>query len=333
MNNDKVRFYNKPWFMWVMLILFAPVGLILLWKNKRYNTPARFILTFVFSAVFLFVVIPSDNKNTQNNISSRDNTRNEPIKTLPANQGNTPTPLPTDTNTAKTGFAAVQVIRAVDGDTIEASFLNGSTEKIRLIGVNTPESTTRHEPYGSEASNFTKKSLAGKTVYIEKDVSERDKYGRLLRIVWLENPVEITETNIRSKMFNAILVLKGYAQASTYPPDVKYSEYFTKFAKEAREANVGLWSLNGTNKTPVPQSTLKPSQTNSPTVKPTAVKPTAVKPTAPGQPNGKIKGNISSSGEKIYHVPGGAFYDKTIAEEYFDTEAQAQAAGYRRSKR
>lgn len=328
MNNDKVRFYNKPWFMWVMLILFAPVGLILLWKNKRYNMPARFVLTFIFSAVFLFAVIPTDNKNTQNNISNRENTINEPSNKLPANHGKTTIPVPTGTNTTKAGFEAVTVVRAVDGDTIEANALNGSTEKIRLIGVNTPESTTRHEPYGSEASDFTKKSLTGKTVYIEKDVSERDKYGRLLRIVWLENPTEITEASIRSKMYNAILVLKGYAQASTYPPDVKYSEYFTKFAREARESNVGLWALRDTNKAPVPQSTLKPSRTKNPTAK-----PTSSKPTGPGKAKGKIKGNLSSSGEKIYHVPGGAFYDKTIAEEYFDTEAQAQAAGYRRSKR
>lgn len=49
--------------------------------------------------------------------------------------------------------------------------------------------------------------------------------------------------------------------------------------------------------------------------------------------HGSIKGNINSKGEKIYHVPGGAFYDKTDAEEWFNTEAEAQAAGYRKSKR
>lgn len=324
MSNNQVRFYNKSWFMWAMLILFAPLGAYLLWKNKRYTRTARLILTFVFSSIFLFAIIPSNNKNTPNNISQNENMIDEYSQKRPANPGSPTSPtLQPDNQTKKTSLESVKVVRIVDGDTLEVSLSNGSTEKVRLIGVNTPESTTRHEPYGTEASDFTKKSLTGKTIYLEKDVSDRDRYGRLLRIVWLEDPGTINETSIRSKMFNAILVLKGYAQASTYPPDVKYSEYFMRFTKEAREAGVGLWSLE-TNKTPVAEPTLKPSPTK---------KPISTKPPAANQTKGKIKGNISSSGEKIYHVPGGAFYDKTIAEEYFDTEAEAQAAGYRRSKR
>jgi micrococcal nuclease len=329
MNNEQVRFYNKSWFMWAMFLLFAPLGVYLLWKNKRYNRTARLILTIVFSSLFLFAVIPSNNKNTSNNTVNRQNAIDKSSENIPANPGSTPSStLPQSTQTGQTAFEAVKVVRTVDGDTIEASLINGNTEKIRLIGINTPESTTRHEPYGSEASTYTKQSLTGKTIYIEKDVSNRDKYGRLLRIVWLENPGTIDESSIRSKMFNAILVLNGYAQVSTYPPDVKYSDYFTKFTKEAREAGIGLWSLEGTKKTPAQESTLKPSKATPPTTKPSSPKPSST-----SQANGKIKGNISSSGEKIYHVPGGAFYDKTIAEEYFDTEAEAQAAGYRRSKR
>jgi Micrococcal nuclease (thermonuclease) homologs len=125
------------------------------------------------------------------------------------------------------------VSRVVDGDTMELS--DGS--KVRFAGVNTPESTTTTEPYGEEASNYTKSQLTGKTVYLEKDVSETDKYGRLLRYVWLSIPKEINDSEIRTKMFNAILVQNGYAEASTYPPDVKYQEYFTKYNLEARNAN------------------------------------------------------------------------------------------------
>jgi micrococcal nuclease len=324
MNNEHVRFYNKSWFMWIMLLLFAPLGVYLLWKNKRYNRSARLILTFAFFGLFLFAVIPSNNKNTSNNTVNRKNAIDKSFENIPGNPGSIPSSsLPPSNQTGQTAFEAVKVVRAVDGDTIEASLINGNTEKIRLIGINTPESTTRHEPYGSEASAYTKQSLTGKTIYLEKDVSNRDKYGRLLRIVWLENPGTIDESSIRSKMFNAVLVLNGYAQVSTYPPDVKYSDYFTKFTKEAREAGIGLWSLEETKKTPAQESTLKPSKTTPPTPKPSSA----------SKAKGKIKGNISSSGEKIYHVPGGAYYEKTIAEEYFDTEAEAQAAGYRRSKR
>jgi micrococcal nuclease len=116
-------------------------------------------------------------------------------------------------------------------------------EKVRLIGINTPESIIRHGPYGEEAAAFTKSRLTGKTVYLERDVSERDKYGRLLRYVWLEPPSDLSEQEIRGKMFNAILVLEGYAQVATYPPDVKYVQFFVKFQQEARKQGKGLWGL------------------------------------------------------------------------------------------
>ena len=93
-----------------------------------------------------------------------------------------------------------------------------------------------------EATLFTTKNLLGKTVYLEKDVSETDRYGRLLRYIWMEPPKEIDDFEIRTKMFNAILLLNGFAKISTFPPDVKYEEYFNLF-KEAQNNNLGLWAL------------------------------------------------------------------------------------------
>ncbi|WP_333880347.1 thermonuclease family protein [Lysinibacillus capsici] len=145
------------------------------------------------------------------------------------------------------GLVTATVSRVVDGDTVELSDGN----KVRLIGVNTPESTTRTETYGTEASDFTKSHLEGKQVYLQKDVSETDQYGRLLRLVWTDIPSDINnEIEIRSKMFNAKLVLDGYAEPSTYNPDVTYSEYFVTFASEARNQNKGLWAYGaeGTTK-------------------------------------------------------------------------------------
>lgn len=145
------------------------------------------------------------------------------------------------------GLVAVTVTRVVDGDTIELT--DGS--KVRLIGVNTPESTTKNEDYGKEASNYTSSKLTGKQVWIQKDVSETDRYDRLLRIVWLSIPTNDQDENeIRTKMFNADLVLNGFAEPSTYSPDVKYSDYFVKFAREARDKDAGLWAFgdNGTTK-------------------------------------------------------------------------------------
>ena len=166
MNNGQVRFYNKSWFMWIMLIIFAPLGVYLLWKNKRYTKTARLILTLVFSSIFLFAVVPSKDKYNQNNITQRKNTIDESSEKLPANPGSPSPTAQQDNKAGNTSFESVKVVRAVDGDTLEVTLQNGNTEKLRLIGVNTPESTTRHEPYGSEASDFTKKSLTGKTVYL-----------------------------------------------------------------------------------------------------------------------------------------------------------------------
>ena len=134
---------------------------------------------------------------------------------------------------------AVTVERAVDGDTLKLT----DGRRVRLIGINTPESTKRTEPYGKEASQYTMSKLNGKQVWIQKDISETDRYDRLLRIVWLAIPSDdMDESEIRTKMFNADLVINGYAEPSTFQPDVKYSDYFIKFAREARDQNTGLWA-------------------------------------------------------------------------------------------
>ncbi|MBY0120581.1 thermonuclease family protein [Bacillus sp. S/N-304-OC-R1] len=148
---------------------------------------------------------------------------------------------------SKLGLELVTISRVVDGDTVQTS----DGRKIRLVGVNTPESTTRTEVYGKEASNYTTSKLEGKQVYLQKDVSETDRYARYLRIIWLDIPSDdLNENEIRTKMFNADLVINGYAEPSTYPPDVKYSDYFVKFAREARDKNTGLWAFGdeGTTK-------------------------------------------------------------------------------------
>jgi micrococcal nuclease len=123
----------------------------------------------------------------------------------------------------------VKVVRVVDGDTIEIE----GNKKIRLIGVNAPESVAPNKKiacFGHEASNFTKEQLEGKLVKLEKDVSETDKYGRLLRYV-----------HLGGVLFNEELVKNGYAQASTYPPDVKYKDRFLDAQRFARDNNLGLW--------------------------------------------------------------------------------------------
>lgn len=119
------------------------------------------------------------------------------------------------------------VTEVIDGDTIVV-LLNGKKERVRLIGIDTPEAG---RPYFEEAKNKTKELVLGKKVRLEKDVSERDKYGRLLRYVYVGNV-----------FINAELVKQGYAMVYTFPPDVKYADYFLKLQKEAREKELGLWA-------------------------------------------------------------------------------------------
>lgn len=137
------------------------------------------------------------------------------------------------------------VTHVVDGDTAHVALASGVTEKVRFIGVNTPESTIEHEPYGKEASAYTKKALAGKTVYLETDAELRDRYGRLLAYVWLAQPLSESDSEIRAKMFNARLLLDGIAEQATYPPNVKYVDRFAVYAREARNADRGLWGIAG----------------------------------------------------------------------------------------
>lgn len=220
-------------------------------------------------------------------------------------------------------LVAVKVTKVIDGDTFYVKFEDGTEEKVRLIGVDTPESTTQHEPYGEEASNFTKSSLTGKTVYLEKDVSERDKYNRLLRYVWLEKPESINETEIREKMFNAILVAEGYAQIATYAPDVKYADYFKKFQEEARTKEKGLWALedNKESETVASTSSLSGNKNNAPSNKTSS---SGTSTNTQSESKKEITVYVTATGEK-YHRAGCRYLKKSKIP---ISLSEAKASGY-----
>ena len=137
----------------------------------------------------------------------------------------------------------VSIRRVVDGDTIVVNFPTGEQERVRLIGVNTPETVHPKKPveyYGKEASDFTKKELTGKKVWLQMDVQVRDRYQRALGYIWLEAPQE-NESTIRRGMFNARLLLDGYGQVMTIQPNSRYAEMFVGFQREARAKGRGLW--------------------------------------------------------------------------------------------
>jgi len=130
-----------------------------------------------------------------------------------------------------------KVIRVIDGDTIEIE----NNKIVRYIGIDTPE--TKHpnksvQCFGKEASDFNKQLVTGKTIQMKKDVSEVDKYKRLLRYVWIADSENATQSGI---FVNDYLVRQGFAYAAAFPPDIAYSKQFIEAQREAREHNRGLW--------------------------------------------------------------------------------------------
>jgi micrococcal nuclease len=119
-----------------------------------------------------------------------------------------------------------RVSRIIDGDTV----VMASGEHVRYIGVDTPEMNPL-EPFAREATEANRQLVEGKMVRLEKDVSETDRYGRLLRYVWVE-----------STLVNLELVRRGLAEAKAYPPDVRYQALLEAAEAEAKLAGRGMWA-------------------------------------------------------------------------------------------
>ncbi len=144
------------------------------------------------------------------------------------------------------------VTHVVDGDTIDVN-INGVVQRVRLIGVDTPEVYGGVECYGEAASAFTKQLVEGRIVTLQKDVSEVDKYDRLLRYVF-----------VGDTFVNDALVRQGYAYASSYPPDVAYADQFAQAQNEAATNGRGLWNACVTP-TPTATATTPAQPTATPT--------------------------------------------------------------------
>lgn len=132
---------------------------------------------------------------------------------------------------ALTERSVVKVARVIDGDTIELE----DGRKVRYIGIDAPETVDPRrgvQCFGEEASVFNSNLVSGKAVRLEKDFSETDKYGRLLRFVYLEDGTSVNE----------LLVRDGYAFASAYPPDISKKDVFRSAEILARAEGKGLWS-------------------------------------------------------------------------------------------
>lgn len=144
------------------------------------------------------------------------------------------------------GFESATIDRVVDGDTLVVRITGrtdgpgageaavGRTYRVRLIGIDTPESVDPRRPvecFGREAGSALSALVGDRTVRLVKDVEETDRYDRLLRYVYMD-----------AEMVNARLVANGYAHAYTFPPNIRHSKLFVQLQREAREGDRGLWS-------------------------------------------------------------------------------------------
>ncbi|MFZ5932666.1 MAG: thermonuclease family protein [Patescibacteria group bacterium] len=208
----------------VLGLFFFPItiGLLLAWfvYAKVGNKKLKFAALAVIGVFALFfggtyiaaLVSPTPSKET-----TQVESQPTPTPEVEGQQTEvTPTPNP-DRREAK-------VTRVIDGDTIE---IEGG-QRVRYIGMDTPE---KDACFSNESTAKNKVLVEGKTIVLEKDVSETDRYGCLLRYVY-----------VGDSMVNEVLVKEGYAEVYTYPPDVKYNERFLAAQKDARDKNRGLWS-------------------------------------------------------------------------------------------
>lgn len=209
------------------------------------------------------------------------------------------------------GFEQAVIKRVVDGDTVELS----DGRKLRYIGVDTPETkhpTKEVECFGREASQHNQDMVEGRVVQLEKDVSEADRYGRLLRYVWLED-----------KLVNKIMIEDGYGFARSYPPDVAKQEELRQAEKEARDQNRGLWSECYREERQQLNQVIDSAdqQVMGAADEAEVVKEGCV-----------IKGNISDNG-RLYHLPDCFSYedvkiDQDKGEKWFCDELEATQAGW-----
>jgi len=242
--------------------------------------------------------------------SSPTRTPKPTATTRPTEPTNTPTTTPTPTPE----HTEANVVKIVDGDTISVD-IDGELFTVRYIGIDCPESG---DWMSAEATQANRDLVDGKAIYLEKDVSETDRYDRLLRYVFLAD----------GSLVNAELVHLGYARSVAYPPDTKYQGLFEEKEQEARDAGRGIWGPTPTPRpptsTPRPQtSTLRPPTATprpptavptAPAVVPTSPPPTAAPTSPPPAAVCDCSGNIYNCSDFPTHAQAQACYEYCISQ-------------------
>jgi micrococcal nuclease len=202
----------------------------------------RIIVILIAIAASVFVPELINSQNTTD-IDLNSNTDNNDIATID-----------TEFEEQDTKLDAVKFVRTVDGDTIIVEDSSGEHKRVRMIGIDTPESVAKEEErnneYGVMSSDFTKKLLTdAQTLYLEYDIDDDDQYDRILAYLWLEDVSDtFDEENIENSMVNAIIIKNGYGIAKRYEPTVAHDEVLQKLMNTAKENNTGLWQYEGFRK-------------------------------------------------------------------------------------
>jgi endonuclease YncB( thermonuclease family) len=188
------------------------------------------LLVLLVVAVLLFETNPGPDQLVESPVPlSLTNTYTISITNTPTPEvQSTATPHPTGTSTEVSSREIAFVMQVIDGDTIEV-ILDGVPYNLRYIGIDAPEMGM---PFSEQATEANQRLVEGQIVELERDVSETDQYGRLLRYVYLNDGLFV----------NAELVRLGFAAALTYPPDIKYQKLIDTKEQEAKEAGAGLWA-------------------------------------------------------------------------------------------
>lgn len=135
------------------------------------------------------------------------------------------------------------VVRVADGGTLQV-YWNDNAETVRLIAVDLPDKTSPNKQVKAnalKAEKFIREQLEGRTVYLQFDIQKRDKDNQLLAYVWLNQPTADTDEDLRSKLFNAQLLLQGYGRLKPESYNSKYTSFLQRYQAEAQVGDKGIW--------------------------------------------------------------------------------------------
>lgn len=294
-NRQKKEWYKNWWGALIVIIILPIFAIWYIWAKTKWSSKAKWITTIIV-IILSMGALGSTEKTEQKPAIEEAKNNTAVVDTQEIKSAGTTNPEEKPIETLRKSDAILfKVSKVIDGDTLDID-MNGKTERIRLIGMDTPETVDPRKVvqcFGKEASGKTKEMLNGKMVSIEADNSqgERDKYDRLLRYVYLED----------GTFFNKHMIAEGYAHEYTYQSNpYKYQMDFKEAEKQAREAAKGLWSPDSCNGNTTQASTAKSENNNT--------SPEAISPTTNTSSGSVVKKSTTG----ICHAPGTTYYNKTV---------------------